>query len=198
MFFQKEIVVETIDNKSQNALIVLHGYGQLAKYFIKKFEHITSYDIIAVQAPNLFYLNGFSGRVGANWMTKEHRERAIAEQLKILESLSSHLKSKYTHFSLCGFSQGVATASRWLKWNVIPFKKVLLYAGEIAPETFDFFSAAHASHIRYVVGDEDEFFSSEKIELYQNRLDENAVNLNLEKVHGGHSVDVEVVRGVFV
>jgi predicted esterase len=197
MVFQKSIVTEIIENNSKHVLIVLHGYGQLAKYFIKKFDHLIGYDIIAVQAPNLFYLNGFSGRVGANWMTKENRDDAIADQRKILESLHAKIQEKYESISLCGFSQGVATASRWLHWNVIPFDKVLLYAGEIAPETFDYFANTDASHVRYVVGEDDEFFTSDKIKMYQKHLNDKNVALVLNKVKGVHSIDTEVVSNVF-
>lgn len=60
---------------------VLHGYGYLAKYFIKKFEPIlsSSVAIVAPEALSRFYSNGvgYDGRVGASWMTKESREDEI-------------------------------------------------------------------------------------------------------------------------
>lgn len=197
MHFTKEIVVETIDNKSKKALVVLHGYGQLAKFFIRKFEDLQSYDIIAIQAPNLFYLDGFSGRVGANWMTKENRIEAIGDQKRILENLQAEIAGKYDTVSLCGFSQGAATASRWLMWNAIPFDNVLLYAGKIAPEAFDFFSNSDLDKVHYVVGSEDEFFTPEKINLYQNHLISSGINIEIETVNGMHSIDKEVVKKVF-
>ena len=55
---------------------VLHGYGMLAEYFIKKFDSIVNNDncVIAPEGLSKFYTKGFYGRVGASWMTKENRE----------------------------------------------------------------------------------------------------------------------------
>jgi predicted esterase len=197
MHFQQNVVVETINNSAPRALVVLHGYGQLARYFIKKFEHIKTYDIIAVQAPNLFYLNGFSGRVGANWMTKENRLEAIDNQHQMLLALKKFLGKKYESVALCGFSQGVATASRWMMWGDLSFEKVLLYAGEIAREALSYFKNPNVDSIKYAVGDEDEFFSLEKVQLYQNKLTDLGISLKLDLVSGNHSVDNEVVSSFF-
>lgn len=197
MQFQQKIVTETIDNGADKVLVVLHGYGQLAKFFIKKFEHLKEYDILAIQAPNLFYLNGFSGRVGANWMTKENREEAILCQRKILLAVKEYVADKYQSVSLCAFSQGVATGSRWIMWDLILFDRVLLYAGEIAPEAFDWFAQNNLERIRYVVGNEDEFFSSEKVDAYQKKLNSVGIPIELEKVVGTHSIDKEIVKSHF-
>ena len=103
-------------NKADKLLYVLHGYGQLASYFIKSFEKISdSYLIIAPEGMHRFYLNGTSGRVGASWMTKEAREIDIHENTKNLDLLDQHILSKKTFKKkiILGFSQGGATAARW-------------------------------------------------------------------------------------
>ena len=102
--------------KPRDLLITLHGYGQLAAYFIKKFNTCPdNYDILAPEGPHRFYKNGYSGRVGASWMTKEAREDDIEDNLHWLNLwLSEHLRSNhYEKIILLGFSQGGATAARW-------------------------------------------------------------------------------------
>ena len=46
--------------------IVFHGYGQLAKFFLRKFNLLFEDNtlIVAPEGLNHFYLKGFSGRVG--------------------------------------------------------------------------------------------------------------------------------------
>ncbi|MBK6951958.1 MAG: hypothetical protein IPH24_07885 [Crocinitomicaceae bacterium] len=75
--------------QAKNLVVVLHGYGQLASYFIQKFEFLDpeNYYVIAPEGLHRFYLNGTSGRVGASWMTKENREDDITNYLLYLNAL---------------------------------------------------------------------------------------------------------------
>ena len=61
-----------LNRETKEIWIVCHGYGQLAKFFIRKFKILQkeSVYIVAPQGFHKFYLKGFSGRVGASWMTK--------------------------------------------------------------------------------------------------------------------------------
>lgn len=196
--FTANTVVETISNNSKHLLICLHGYGQLARYFIKKFEGLKNCDVWAVQAPNLFYLEGFTGRIGANWLTKENREQGIYTQLEILKAIKQKVEENaYTSVDLCGFSQGVATASRWLMWDEIKFNKVLFYAGEIAPEALVFLADAKVNNIKMCVGNNDEFFTNNKILLYQNHLKSKNVDIKIEVVNGSHSLNTKVLIAFF-
>jgi len=102
--------------KAPHLLIVLHGYGQLAEYFIQKFTQLDSnFFIVAPEGMHRFYLKGSSGRVGASWMTKEERQLDIQTNLNWLNTLLAKLTSvnTYQKISLLGFSQGGATAARW-------------------------------------------------------------------------------------
>ena len=77
-----------LNNETNEIWIACHGYGQLAKYFIRKFECIKKQNrfIIAPEGFNKFYINGYSGRVGANWMTKEKRIDEIENELSELKN----------------------------------------------------------------------------------------------------------------
>ena len=96
----------------------MHGYGQMAKFFIRKFQSAEElgYTIIAPQGLHKFYLEGTSGRVGASWMTKENREDDIQNYLIYLNAVHSEISSEknWDEIVILGFSQGVATAFRWL------------------------------------------------------------------------------------
>ena len=103
---------------AQGTLYALHGYGQLAEYFIRKFQPVADagWRVIAPEGAHRFYLQGFSGRVGASWMTKEDRLSDIADYVAFLDQLrqgEGPARSPGPSV-LLGFSQGVATALRWL------------------------------------------------------------------------------------
>ena len=83
-----------ITHETKQVWFVLHGYGQLAQYFIKKFKAIESSQICIVAPEGLskFYLEsvtsrsaGGSNRVGATWMTRENREVDIENYIALFK-----------------------------------------------------------------------------------------------------------------
>jgi predicted esterase len=109
-----------ITTSTKQIWIVLHGYGQLANYFIKWFEPIVDSEtvIIAPEGLHRFYWQGFSGKVVASWMTKEDRENDIKDYINFLDEVMDIVKAQVVNSSTkviaFGFSQGVATVSRWV------------------------------------------------------------------------------------
>lgn len=184
--------------------IVFHGYGQLAEFFIRKFRSFDSSDrlIVAPEGTNYGYLEGFSGRVGANWMTKHERELAIANNHRFLDELLSVILSKYDqipNIHILGFSQGAATATRWASRWIGKVESLVLWAGGFAEdlvlsEAKEVFSQ---TKITLVLGHQDELITSESI-LKQEILLSNIVK-NYEKIgfEGGHELDLNVLEKIF-
>jgi predicted esterase len=116
---------------------VCHGYGQLANYFLKKFEIIEDEQtfIIAPEALNRFYLQGFTGRIGATWMTREERLSEIEDYVQYLNQLYSAVLSDINKsnimINILGFSQGVATVCRWLASRQVKADNLILWAGQL-------------------------------------------------------------------
>ena len=115
---------------------VLHGYGQLAKYFLKKFNVLRSKGICVVAPEGLsrFSLEPGSGRpndrVGATWMTKENRAMDIANYVRYLDKVYHDVNGDHRiPTTILGFSQGSATASRWALSKNITFERLILWAG---------------------------------------------------------------------
>jgi predicted esterase len=126
----------------QHIVIALHGYGQLAESFIRRFQsfvdNFPEYLVVAPEGLSRFYVQGFSGKVGASWMTKEGREAEIKDQALYLDLVAAHFQSLYPEAKLhvLGFSQGVATAWRWVaNGRTQNFASLVLWAGE-APKEF--------------------------------------------------------------
>ncbi|MHC2990275.1 phospholipase/carboxylesterase, partial [Pontibacter sp. HJ8] len=122
--------------------IVCHGYGQLARYFLRHFAVLDdgATMVVAPEGLSRFYLDGFSGRVGATWMTKEDRLSEIDDQATYLNLLLQELLSQIpadVRVTVLGFSQGGATVSRWLASGNVPVHRLILWAASF-PEDIDF------------------------------------------------------------
>lgn len=155
--------------KAEHLVYVLHGYGQLAEFFIRKFHHLSDkYFIIAPEGPHRFYLSGSSGRVGASWMTKEERETDIQDNIHWLDQLDQEINSNYSfkRKHLVGFSQGGATAVRWQYLGKFKADQLVIWASVFPPDLDlkEEIMTTDSTQNYFVVGSEDEFYSKEKQE----------------------------------
>ena len=133
-----EILGEPND-KVEELWFVCHGHGQLAKYFIRKFQSIANEKRLIVAPEGLFryYLEGFTGRVGATWMTKEDRVSDINNYITYLSAVYYEVRAKLSprvKISFLGFSQGAATISRLATMTELEFDRLILWAGIFPPD----------------------------------------------------------------
>ena len=184
------------ENNSKSLLVALHGYGQLAAFFIKKFNACSNdYSILAPEGPHRFYKNGYSGRVGASWMTKEAREDDIKDNIHWLtEWLTDHLKENtYDKIILLGFSQGGATAARWYYNNPGQFDQLILWASVFPPDISKPKITLPNNNL-YVVGKNDEFINDEmrlnEVKFYQN------IGFDTHVYDGNHDIDPFVIQQI--
>lgn len=181
---------------------VLHGYGQLAPYFIKKFAALQRPDILFVAPEGLhrFYLQGTGGRVGATWMTKEDRLYDIADYNHYLQGLSEHLEAGqgYEKRFLLGFSQGVATACRWLMHSPQPFDALINWAGAFPPDLD--YREAYLQFGRLptylVLGKQDQYISEEKLREHLQFLQQQHIEVKLRPYQGTHRIDSAVLKEI--
>jgi predicted esterase len=178
--------------------IVLHGYGYLAEFFIKKFEPIANNEtcVIAPEALSRFYLNGFSGKIGASWMTKHQREEEILDYTNFLQLLYENvLKENHCDepkINVLGFSQGGATAFRWFaakKFNCINF---ILWAS-VFPEDLTFDVIPKTTHVFLIYGTHDEFLTEERVVAVKKQLADSSMNCKIITFDGLHDIPKEVL-----
>jgi predicted esterase len=191
--FRYETINE--DKLPKKVIYALHGYGQLAKYFIRKFESLSDdYLIVAPEGMHRFYLKGSSGRIGASWMTKEAREVDIEDNINWLNDLDKEISKKYNieERILLGFSQGGATAIRW-KMNVHnKFNKTIIWASDFPPDMEPKMDQLKNETENYfVIGTDDEYFDSERqnklISLYK------SVDFKISTYLGPHEIDSSIL-----
>ncbi|QDH79138.1 alpha/beta hydrolase [Echinicola soli] len=175
--------------------IALHGYGQLAPYFLRKFKSQFHEKrlFIAPEAQNHGYLKGFSGRVGANWMTKHERGNAIANNNRFLNQILARNLEQFTDppsIHILGFSQGCATATRWASQLSCPIKSLILWGGGFAHD-LDFSmvsSKLSETRIWSVEGDSDEFLTDERKLEQAEILSRMTVKKESILYSGGHDI----------
>jgi predicted esterase len=117
--------------------MVFHGYAMLSEFFIKKFEILNDGEtlIIAPEALNRFYITENFSRVGASWMTKLERENDIVETTNILNHYFKRFQRilgiQTFQLKVLGFSQGSATACRWIFSANNKTNNFIVWAGDI-------------------------------------------------------------------
>ncbi len=183
--------------------ITVHGYGQLAKYFLRHFEEMAAENthilVLAPEGLSRYYLDGFSGRVGASWMTKEDREHEIADQSAYFDRLAANFLAQFPQakLHLLGFSQGIATAWRWLCNGQYNIASLTLWAGEV-PQEFPPLLQKRLENIpiHYVYGLEDELIAPLMFEQQYEALKGHFPQMISYTFEGKHTLDKEVLKAL--
>jgi predicted esterase len=181
--------------------IVCHGYAQLASEFLEDFNLLNNGHtlIVAPEGLNHFYKKGFTGPVGANWMTRYCREDEIADNGAYMQSLLS----KYTallpagvRIILLGFSQGTATVCRWILRYHPHFNDLVLWAG-MPPEDLDY--QAHKTYLAdknlyLLYGSNDPFLTPDRMNQLQEMEENSGIDFAESTFEGGHEIPGDALR----
>ena len=179
-------------------IYVLHGYGMKAKKFIHEFENLIKPGVwvIAPEGLSRFYQKGFSGEVVASWMTSDDRLLEIDDYVAYLDAVhNSVVSGKHTKVIILGFSQGAATASRWItKGNVNP-EEFVIWGGEFAFDVTNL--PSKLPKIRLVHALQDEFISHQSFLEQSRRLELAGFEVEKLEFEGTHAIEKEILSNVF-
>ena len=183
---------------------VLHGHGQLAGAFVRFFSDIAAQGalVVAPEALNRFYLVSADSAparerpVGATWMTREDRESEISDYVEYLDALYDEIATVRTApppVTVLGFSQGAATATRWVLNGRAPIERLVLWGGTTPPEI----DHAHNARLRHigvtlVAGVRDQYITEEILAAERTRLESAGVNPEVIQFDGGHVISRSV------
>ncbi len=191
----------------------LHGYGQLADRFLRPFDGIVPADtcVIAPEGLSRFYLEapradgGHMQRVGASWLTREQRELEIVDAMTWLDQVHDEVVSAASRATgavpwtgVLGFSQGVATAMRWIASGHVAPSHVVVWAGGLAHDADVTALRAKLAHadLTLVCGDEDQFATVEARERMLAAARELHPSPREILFAGRHQLDVDVLRSI--
>lgn len=184
--------------------VVLHGYGQLSADLLPSASVLASPEccVVAPEGLSRFYVDGPTSheQVGASWMTREERSHEIEDYVAYLDAVVRRLRSVTDPptVRVVGFSQGAATASRWVLLGDTPVERLVLWGGAPA---HDLDLTAHADRLRsldltLVAGTEDQYVTAERREAVRRRLDQNDIPFTIHTFDGGHRLDDETLETI--
>ncbi|HMQ67677.1 MAG TPA: hypothetical protein PKA90_07175 [Ignavibacteria bacterium] len=189
------------ESKITNTWIVIHGYAQLAKDFIREFEFLSVPEalIVAPEGLSKFYSKN---NPAASWMTKEDRSNEINDYINYLEKIFTEINNSCdltsSKINLLGFSQGVHTAVRWFIKSRYHFDKLILCSSDF-PGDADFAGLKEKlsrSELFYLQGRNDRITTPERfaenLELLRNN------NIKAEEIYfdGQHEIDPDAILKV--
>jgi predicted esterase len=175
----------------------VHGYGQLAADFAKPFRrHSRDGRLIVVpEGLSRFYVSNRERVMGASWMTAEDRKMEIRDYVAYLNALYDRLLADGVPpgapLSVLAFSQGSATATRWLADGHVRADRLVLWGGlpafELCDETFQL--RVPAGRIDFVAGTNDRYVSPSRQQELRPTLSKNGVEISCHTFEGGHELD---------
>lgn len=181
---------------------VLHGFGQLARQFIEEFAPAVRPGrvIVAPEALNHFYTDHRGKQVGASWMTSEDREAEIGDYVEYLDAMSQRFLSGLAapRVEVHGFSQGTATAARWISLGRIRATRLVIWGGELPPDppVERCVDRLNGVDLQIVMGDKDRYYSRDRVDQGLERLDAAGVRYTMHWFEGGHVVDAGVLAAL--
>ncbi|HCK61565.1 MAG TPA: phospholipase [Gemmatimonadetes bacterium] len=190
---------------AEEVWLVLHGYKQLARRFIRRFKPIDNglRLIVAPEALSRFYVSQEQGRhgvasvVGATWMTREDRLNEIRDYVEYLDQLVVRIEGETgkVPLTVVGFSQGVATAARWAISGSRAPSRLILW-GDFSPPDIDLELARQrlgSVELIMVRGTEDRALSPQLKQEEDERLREGGIDYRTISYPGGHDIDEQTL-----
>jgi predicted esterase len=192
------------NSSTKKVWMVFHGYAMLSEFFIKKFEILNDGEtlIIAPEALNRFYITENFSRVGASWMTKLERENDIVENNQYIESLFQKVSKDIGHsnfqLNVLGFSQGSATACRWIFSANNKANNFIVWAGDIPKDCLKDENRSKWSSLNtfLVFGTKDPLITTDLSLKFQKRISEYKLNFDLVEYDGDHRIFPKVLKEV--
>jgi predicted esterase len=190
-----------LTEKTHFVWVCLHGYGQLGKYFIQRFEFLDPelHFIVVPEGLNRFYFEGVNDKPVASWMTKEDRLDEIADYVIYLESLRYKIgweRNENARIIYFGFSQGVTTLLRWLQ-NMAPRADyLLLWAGGFPDDILFQHRIKYFNQLacHYFLGDMDPYIKPTMLEDNKNLIAATGLDMIVTQYKGHHKVDAIVLK----
>ena len=185
-----------------------HGYGQLASDFVKEFDCIADPRrlIVAPEALSRYYLAtgpGFhsaEAKIGATWMTREDRDAEIADYVAYLDDLYvevfKEIDRDKVRVTVVGFSQGGATANRWLTRGTARADRLLMWGSLLASDSDLEKSAAFFRDVKLTIvhGTRDKFADTGMMASYEELMKKKSIPYDLVTFNGGHRMDRDTLR----
>ena len=180
-------------------LVGFHGYAQSAAMFLPDLARAAragGWLVASVQALHPFYTK--RDEVVANWMTREDREHAIADNIGYVDAVCDALEREFgapRAIVFAGFSQGVAMAYRAGVLGRRECAGIVAGCGDVPPELKSLAPPRPWPRVLAATGAADEWFTPARLEqdaAFLRTVRPDARSLVFE---GGHEWSDGLVKG---
>lgn len=201
------ILLGEVSLKTKNIWVCLHGYGQLASYFGKRFKFMENEEtaILIPEALSRFYLNNKYERIGASWITKEMKAEEADDYINYLNALLTQITCEINidnvKINVLGFSQGCTTACRWLNQTKFTASNLVLWAGFFGNGIEDVIQPQKlaSTDCYYVYGNSDFYFLNQpemKNKMLANLTDN--ISPTIIEFDGDHVIHPSVLKDLML
>ncbi len=182
---------------AEEVWFVLHGYSMLAAGLLHWFEPAARPGrlLVAPEALSRAYFEEKGiRRVGASWMTKEDRDAEIEDYVRYLDLMASRVLAGIParpKIEVHGFSQGTATACRWVAFGNHPPSRLMLWSGLLPPDLpLDRYGPVlNRAGLELAFGSRDKYIPAAEVDREQARLAAAGLTPRIHRFDGGHRVD---------
>ena len=189
---------------SSPLLVGFHGYAESADAQLERLRAIPGAErwiVVSAQGLNRFY-HGRSQGVVANWMTRQDRELAIADNVAFVAAVVDAVAREWAvapALVFAGFSQGVAMAFRAACSSARRISGVIALGGDVPPE-LDRNALGRIPAALIGRGDRDEWYSSAMCATDAARLRDARVDVCSLAFEAGHewTSDFSQAAGAFL
>lgn len=182
-------------------LITVHGYGAHKRYMMREARLIAPEDfaIVSIQAPHQHFRRTEDGayKIGFGWLTDFKAEESVHVHQKfvldIIEKLSNENLIDESKIYLYGFSQACALNFRFAFTHPKILRGVIGVCGGIPSdlETNENYQPTDAE-VFYLYSTDDEFYSSEKYQTYDEKLKNFLPSYQSQKYEAKHEITNEM------
>jgi predicted esterase len=200
----------------------LHGYGHLSTSFADQLLPLNdgTRRLVIPEGLSRFYLDRATGGVGASWMTKEDRLSEIGDYVGFLDAVydavggyggdegegaekaedageAGEAGRLGPAVHILGFSQGGATACRWVAEGKVRPRRLIVWASEIPPD-IDWDRSAERfralDELLLVAGSTDPSAGEAALATQQESLRSHGVDARVVHFEGGHVLHQQTLR----
>ena len=185
-------------------LVGFHGYAEDADLHAERLRSIPGADrwiVVSVQGLHRFY-RGRSRDVVASWMTRQHRDLMIADNLLYVTAVIEHVRKEFAAnktLVLAGFSQGVAMTFRAATLGPHQVSGVIALGGDV-PSELERDLLARIPEALIGRGERDDWYTPQKLSDDETRLRAAGTNVVVTTFDGGHewTADFNRVAAAFL
>jgi phospholipase/carboxylesterase len=189
----------------ENTLLVLtlHGYGSNPEVMLRLSVPAVGEDCIvaSLRGPNQYYVSGSptTEEIGYNWGTRQHGDLNIRLHHEIVRAVGAQLRTRFgvpvSRTLLMGFSQPVGLNYRLIGTHPDTAGGVIAICGGVPKDWEDAKYHAVSAPILHISRSEDEFFPTDVVRGFPDRLRHHASEVEFHLLPGAHRFPTKA-RGI--